>query len=63
VMTYAYINPVIAVVLGWLALDELISLETLVGMALILASVAGVFRYRFRRDPQKNRDPESTSSQ
>jgi drug/metabolite transporter (DMT)-like permease len=63
VMTYAYVNPVIAVVLGWLALDELISLETLVGMALILASVAGVFRYRFRRDPQKNRDPESTSSQ
>jgi drug/metabolite transporter (DMT)-like permease len=51
VMTYAYVNPVIAVALGWLALDELITLGTLVGMALILGSVAGVFRYRFRREP------------
>lgn len=50
VMTYAYVNPVIAVVLGWLALDEIITLGTLLGMALILASVAGVFRYRFRRE-------------
>jgi drug/metabolite transporter (DMT)-like permease len=49
VMTYAYVNPVIAVVLGWLALDEIITPGTLLGMGLILASVAGVFRYRFRR--------------
>jgi drug/metabolite transporter (DMT)-like permease len=51
VMTYAYVNPVIAVVLGWLALDEIISLGTMLGMGLILASVAGVFRYRFRQKP------------
>ena len=63
VMTYAYVNPVIAVVLGWLALDELITLGTLAGMALILASVAGVFRYRFRREPQENRKADSSSSQ
>jgi drug/metabolite transporter (DMT)-like permease len=53
VMTYAYVNPVIAVVLGWLALNELITWGTLIGMALILASVAGVFRYRLRREPQE----------
>ncbi len=51
VMTYAYVNPVIAVVLGWLALGERITSGMLLGMALILASVAGVFRYRFRRKP------------
>ena len=54
VMTYAYVNPVIAVVLGWLALDELITLGTVLGMGLILASVAGVFRYRFRRKPHED---------
>jgi len=43
VMTYAYVNPVIAVVLGWLILSEPITLYTVVGTALILAGVVGVF--------------------
>jgi len=46
VMTYGYVNPVIAVVLGWWLLDEAITHETLVGTALILAGVAGVFRVK-----------------
>jgi drug/metabolite transporter (DMT)-like permease len=49
VMTYAYVNPVIAVVLGWLILREPITLWTLCGAALVLLAVAGVFRDRFRR--------------
>ena len=43
VMTYAYINPVIAVLLGWLVLGERITLSTVLGTALILTGVFGVF--------------------
>jgi drug/metabolite transporter (DMT)-like permease len=49
VTTYAYVNPVIAVLLGWLVLGEQITSGMLIGMALILASVAGVFRQRLGR--------------
>jgi drug/metabolite transporter (DMT)-like permease len=37
--TYAYVNPVIAVLLGWLLLAEPITARTLVAMALILVAV------------------------
>lgn len=47
VMTYAYVNPVIAVLLGWLFLREEVTLTTASGMALILAGVAGVFRQKY----------------
>lgn len=49
VITYAYVNPVIAVFLGWLLLDESISLWTLAGAALVLIGVGGVYRVRQRR--------------
>jgi drug/metabolite transporter (DMT)-like permease len=48
VMTYAYVNPAIAVVLGWLILDESITGYTLAGMALIIAGVYGVFHDRIQ---------------
>ena len=44
VATYAYVNPVVAIVLGWLVLDEAITSVTLVGAAVIVASVAMVVR-------------------
>lgn len=44
VATYAYVNPVIAVILGALVLDEAITTSTVAGMALVLLGVAGVFR-------------------
>jgi drug/metabolite transporter (DMT)-like permease len=47
VMTYAYVNPIIAVVLGRLFLGERITAHTLGGMALILIGVSGVFWKRF----------------
>ena len=53
VMTYAYVNPVIAVLAGSLFLSEPITRSTLGGMALILLGVAGVFRDRFGKDEQK----------
>jgi drug/metabolite transporter (DMT)-like permease len=49
VMTYAYVNPVIAVFLGWLLLGEPVTPDTLVGTLMILTGVAGVFREKFKR--------------
>lgn len=40
VATYAYVNPVVAVFLGWLILDEPITPRTLVASAIIVAAVA-----------------------
>ena len=40
VMTYAYVNPVIAVFLGWLILAEPVDGWVLAGMAIIVAGVA-----------------------
>ena len=44
VMTYAYVNPIIAVYLGWLVLDEKVTAWTLFGAGLIILGVIGVFR-------------------
>ena len=44
VATYAYVNPVVAIILGWLILDELVTSTTIVGAAIIVASVALVVR-------------------
>ncbi|HMK64404.1 MAG TPA: EamA family transporter [Thermodesulfobacteriota bacterium] len=46
VMTYAYVNPVVAVLLGWLVLGERITLFTGLGMVLILAGIFGIFLKR-----------------
>jgi drug/metabolite transporter (DMT)-like permease len=40
--TYAYVNPVIAVLLGWLLLKETVSARTFVAMALILGAVVWI---------------------
>jgi len=48
-MTYAYVNPAIAVLLGALILGEAITPWMLGGMALVLLGVAGVFRDRYRQ--------------
>jgi drug/metabolite transporter (DMT)-like permease len=44
VSTYAYVNPVVAIALGWLILDEGITATTLIGAGIIVASVALVVR-------------------
>lgn len=40
VATYAYVNPVIAVFLGWLIADELFTTQMLIGAGIIVGSVA-----------------------
>jgi len=42
VMTYAYVNPLVAVILGYLVLNEQISYATLLGGIIILVSVFGI---------------------
>jgi drug/metabolite transporter (DMT)-like permease len=44
VSTYAYVNPVIAVFLGWLILGENVTLTILAGAAVIVLSVATIVR-------------------
>lgn len=46
VMTYAYVNPVLAVFLGWLVLHEPITWWTIAGAVFVLLGVTGVFRSR-----------------
>lgn len=46
VMTYAYVNPVVAVILGRLLLKEPITLWTIGGSVLIILGVMGVFHER-----------------
>jgi drug/metabolite transporter (DMT)-like permease len=48
VSTYAYVNPVIAVVLGWLVNSEPLTALTLLGAGVIVASVALVVRVESR---------------
>ena len=40
VSTYAYVNPIVAVFLGWALANEALSLQMLVGAGVIIASVA-----------------------
>jgi drug/metabolite transporter (DMT)-like permease len=40
VATYAYVNPVVAVFLGWLILDEPITARTIVASVIIVTAVA-----------------------
>ncbi len=44
VSTYAYVNPVVAVFLGWFLAGECISVQTIVGAAVILSAVVLITR-------------------
>ena len=48
--TYAYVNPVIAVLLGWLLLHEPVTSRTFIAMAMILVAVVWIqFSHKLRR--------------
>lgn len=44
VSTYAYVNPIVAVALGWIILDEDVTAQMLVAGAAVLVSVAVILR-------------------
>jgi drug/metabolite transporter (DMT)-like permease len=58
VMTYAYVNPVIAVFLGWIVLHEAVTWWTIAGSALVVLGVMGVFQER-REKPASTEKPAS----
>jgi drug/metabolite transporter (DMT)-like permease len=45
-MTYSYVNPAFAVLLGWALLGEPLTLWTLLGVGFVLLAVGGVYRTR-----------------
>ena len=49
VSTYAYVNPVVAVFLGWLFANEAVTLRTIFATAIIVAAVALIIRHGARR--------------
>lgn len=49
VSTYAYVNPVVAVALGWLLLGERLTLVSMLGGAVVLVSVVLLLTSRSRR--------------
>jgi drug/metabolite transporter (DMT)-like permease len=54
VSTYAYVNPVVAIILGVLFRDESVTVQILVGAAIVVASVAVVVR----KEPPSATQPE-----
>lgn len=54
VSTYAYVNPVVAIFLGWIILAEPITATTMLGAAVIVASVAFIVR----KESAPEREPE-----
>lgn len=55
VATYAYVNPVVAIILGSVILNEEISSNTLIGAAVIVASVAFIVRKESK--PRRTTEP------
>jgi drug/metabolite transporter (DMT)-like permease len=55
VATYAYVNPIVAVFLGWLVLGEPITPRTLVASAIIITAVVII-------TTQKGKTPKSSSA-
>lgn len=53
VSTYAYVNPVVAVFLGWLLLDETVTGRTLAAAVVIVAAVALITIQRSRGAPAR----------
>ena len=49
VSTYAYVNPVVAVFLGWLFAGEAVTARTLLATAVIVVSVSLIIRHGARR--------------
>jgi drug/metabolite transporter (DMT)-like permease len=61
VMTYGYVNPVIAVFLGWMILREPVTGWTAGGAVLVLAGVAGVFQAHNQEQKEVRRSAEASA--
>jgi drug/metabolite transporter (DMT)-like permease len=50
--TYAYVNPIVALFLGWSLADETITVRTIIATAIVISSVALITIYRTKPAPQ-----------
>jgi drug/metabolite transporter (DMT)-like permease len=53
IATYAFVNPIIAVLLGWLLADEELTQSTLIAGAVIVAAVAWLIAVQWRFSARK----------
>lgn len=60
VATYAYVNPIVALILGWLILRERVDVFMLVGTVIIIASVALVNTSKLKHAPEEAQVEEET---
>jgi drug/metabolite transporter (DMT)-like permease len=63
VSTYAFVNPVIAVFLGWMVLGEEISLRTIVASGIIVLAVAIITVEQARNAIRERRERESAEAE
>ena len=61
VSTYAYVNPVVAVLLGWLVLGEPLTMRTIVASAVIVVAVAIIVSARSRPTKAAIREAPGTT--
>lgn len=62
VATYAYVNPVVAVLFGWLFAGEEIGIRVGVAAAIIVGAVASITTFSGSRDQTPPRDEESVAT-
>ena len=63
VATYAYVNPVVAIFLGWALLDERVTPAIAVGATIIIASVAYIVRRESKEAPELGEAPPEPVAQ
>lgn len=61
VSTYAYVNPVVAVFLGWLVLNEVIDRNTYIAAAIIIAGVALITVGKSKRPASVPEEKQATT--
>ena len=61
VSTYAYVNPVVAVFLGWLILDETITIRTMLAGGVVVVAVAIIISTGARRAGRSRRSRSEPS--
>jgi drug/metabolite transporter (DMT)-like permease len=55
--THTHVNPVVAVLLGWLILSERVTLASLAGAALVVGAVVAVVRHETAPEPESETVP------
>lgn len=60
--TYAYINPVVAVLLGWAVAGEPLTLRTMIAAAVIIAAVVLITSHQSRDKAEKEKEKEASAA-